>query len=208
MNKIVVIIINGVPTSGKDTFVRFCQNIYYHTYGTYNVQNLSSVAFINQYMKVFGWDGSTKDDDYRDLVSHIKRYSISHGDMPTVNIMNKIIECKEEMREKETQDKNDKYIFVHIREISEIEKLVKALSGLSICGIYVRSLYIDSDVAYAVHKNNDKLNDSDQDAMSCLLYDYDYIVNNNKTLGERVLQEKAQKFMADIKEDINGNNIK
>ena len=163
MNK-KVIIINGSGGVGKDTFVEFCSEFA-------NVKNISSVDKVKEAARVLvGWDG-TKDDKSRKLLVDLKQLSIDFNDYPVTYIK----EETEKFLENEEQD----IMFVHIREISEIEK-VKKLLGDKIKTLLITSTRVEKILTNSSDANVDKFN-------------YDYYIDNSGTLEE--LKEKANKFL-------------
>ena len=110
MNK-QVIIINGTGGSGKDTFVEFCAKYA-------KVVNISSVDLVKDAAKILvGWNGE-KDEKSRKLLVDLKQLSIEYNDAPTKYI--------QEQYDKFINTNSD-YLFIHIREISEICKIKKLL---------------------------------------------------------------------------------
>ena len=101
-----IVIINGMGGSGKDTFVEFCAK---HT----KIMNISSVDKVKEAAKILvGWNG-IKDEKSRKLLVDLKRISIEYNDYPTKYIL-------EENKKFLTNDAD--ILFIHIREISEIQK--------------------------------------------------------------------------------------
>ena len=163
MNK-QVIIINGTGGSGKDTFVEFCSEFA-------KVKNISSVDKVKEAAQILvGWNGE-KDEKSRKLLVDLKQLSIDYNDSPTKYI-------------KEQYDqfmKNDSEIlFIHIREIAEIEK-IKAL-------LNAKTLLIRNPRVALITSNN-----SDGNVYN---YKYDYMIENEGTLED--LREKAKGFVKEI----------
>ena len=160
MNK-KIIIINGSGGVGKDTFVEFCQEFA-------NVKNISSVDKVKEAAKILvGWNGD-KDDKSRKLLVDLKQLSIDYNDYPMIYI-------KEEA-DKFLENEEQEMMFVHIREISEIEKVKELLNA--------KTLLITSTRVEKILTNN---SDANVDK-----YDYDYYISNDGTLEE--LREKANDF--------------
>ena len=160
MNK-QVIIINGTGGSGKDTFVRFCSEFA-------KVTNISSVDKVKEAAKILvGWNGE-KNEKARKLLVDLKQLSIKYNDYPTKYIQEqyKIFE------------KNDsQYLFIHIREIEEIEKIKKLLNAKTL-------LVLNSRVALITS------NSSDADGYK---YVNDYKKENCGSLED--LKQKAKEFI-------------
>lgn len=160
MNK-QVIIINGTGGSGKDTFVRFCSEFA-------KVTNISSVDRVKEAAKILvGWNGE-KNEKARKLLVDLKQLSIKYNDYPTKYIQEqyKIFE------------KNDsQYLFIHIREIEEIEKIKKLLNAKTLLVLNPRVALITS-------------NSSDANVYK---YEYDYKIENSGSLED--LKQKAKEFI-------------
>ena len=156
-----VIIINGTGGSGKDTFVEFCAEFS-------EVINISSVDKVKEAAKALvGWNGE-KDEKSRKLLVDLKQLSIEYNDYPA-----KYIEEQYEI----FKNSNSKYLFIHIREINEIEKIKKLLHAETLLVVNPRISLITS-------------NESDGNVLK---YDYDFIIENNGTLED--LKEKAKEFI-------------
>lgn len=160
MNK-QVIIINGTGGSGKDTFVEFCSEFA-------KVTNISSVDKVKEAAKILvGWNGE-KDEKSRKLLVDLKQLSIEYNNAPTKYI-------KEEYDN--FTKSNSEYLFIHIREIEEIEKVKNLLNA--------KTLLIRNPRVALITSNN-----SDGNVYN---YNYDYIIENDGTLED--LKEKAKKFV-------------
>lgn len=172
MYKTYVIIINGAPQSGKDTFVQLFKKI---CATAYDVFNLSSIDNINKIvMDHLGWDGTTKDKMYRNLIYQMKQFAIRNGDLPTKNLIERVYDIHKKI------NKNT-FVFCHIREKEEIYKLYNALNGLYMFDIVVCSLYIRRDTAMS---NGRKVGNSSDDYASSLSHSnkYDHIIDNNGSI--------------------------
>lgn len=104
-----IIIINGLPQCGKDTFVKMCSKYA-------KVQNFSSIGFIKDVATYAGWNG-IKDDKGRWLLSELKQTLTLYDDIPNKKVIEKI---------KEFKNSNDEILFIHIREADEIRKVCNA----------------------------------------------------------------------------------
>ena len=157
-----IVIINGSGGVGKDTFVEFCNEFV-------AVKNISSVDKVKESAKILvGWNGE-KDDKSRKLLVDLKALSIAYNDYPMRYI-------QEEM-EKFRQHPEEKIMFVHIREISEIEKVKQMLQA--------KTLLITSARVEKIMTNHSDANVEQ--------YQYDYSITNDGTLEE--LKEKAKQFV-------------
>lgn len=160
MNK-QVIIINGTGGSGKDTFVRFCSEFA-------KVTNISSVDKVKEAAKILvGWNGE-KNEKARKLLVDLKQLSIKYNDYPT-----KYIQEQYKIFEKS----DSQYLFIHIREIEEIEKIKKLLNAKTLLVLNPRVALITS-------------NSSDANVYK---YEYDYKIENSGSLED--LKQKAKEFI-------------
>lgn len=178
-----VVIINGAPQSGKDTFAKLAID-YCNMDESANVLNLSSVDPIKDVLIGFGWDGE-KSDNVRDIIANIKQMWISAQNGPTMFMMNNIIHFHTQHVEE------DNIVFCHIREPEEIDKLKKIITGMEAVGIEIITLFLvrgDSVV-------NDGVRDSDNpDLIS--KYPYDKIIYNDEDLAK--LDEKVCSFIDEL----------
>ena len=157
-----IIIINGCGGVGKDTFVEFCKEFV-------NVKNISSVDKVKEAAKVLvGWSGE-KSEKARKFLSDLKQMSIDYNNYPLVYI--------QEQSEKFLHNETEKVMFIHIREIEEIEKVKNAIGA--------KTLLITNN---RVEKINTNKSDANVDN-----FQYDFYIENNGTLDE--LREKAKKFI-------------
>lgn len=165
-----VIVINGTPQSGKDTFVEFAEE-YCGMCEMANVLNLSSVDLIKGALASFGWDG-TKSDTVRDIIAGIKQIWIEADNGPTMFMVNNIINFHIEHHDE------DNIIFCHVREPEEIDKLKKAISGMESLGIEFMTMLIsrkgcDGYSTYSCESDN---------PVSIKEYPYDWVIHNDSDL--------------------------
>ncbi len=156
-----VIIINGTGGSGKDTFVEFCSEFS-------DITNISSVDKVKEAAKILvGWNGE-KDEKSRKLLVDLKKLSIDYNDSPTKYIKQQYENFKES---------SSQYLFIHIREIDEIEKIKELLNA--------KTLLIKNPRVALITSNN-----SDGNVYK---YTYDYTIENDATLED--LKQKAKQFI-------------
>lgn len=156
-----VIIINGTGGSGKDTFVDFCSEFT-------KIINISSVDKVKEAAKVLvGWNGE-KDEKSRKLLVDLKQLSIEYNDYPTEYIKGQYEDFK---------NNDAEYLFIHIREVEEIEKNKKIFNA--------KTLLIKNPRVELITSNT-----SDGNVYN---YNYDYVIENDGTLDE--LKEKAREFV-------------
>lgn len=157
-----IVIINGSGGVGKDTFVEFCRIFT-------GVKNISSVDKVKEAARVLvGWNGE-KDEKTRKFLSDLKQLSIDYNDYPLVYIEDQVKEFK--------ANNTQTIMFIHIREISEIEKVKKAVNAKTLLITNKRVEKIETNKSDA---NVDK-------------FQYDYYIENDGTLDE--LKEKAKIFI-------------
>lgn len=177
-NNIHVVIINGNPRAGKDSFVDRCRRcVAMNEYA--KCVNISSVDIHKSLLKEIGWDGETKSNDVRNLLCEMKKFSIYHGDIPTKYMLNTIF------RYLNNNSDDDYLIFCHIREVEEIKKLVRALNGLKCINISYSTLFIKRNINTNACCKSDEVNYND--------YKYDFVINNDGTLDD--LHKKAEYFI-------------
>lgn len=156
-----IIIINGTGGSGKDTFVSFCSEFV-------KVLNVSTVDKVKEAAKILvGWNGE-KDDVSRKMLSDLKKISVEYNEAPTKYIKS--------MADK-FQLSDEQLMFVHIREVEEIEKAKKLLNAKTLLITNPRIKIITSN------DSDGKINE----------YNYDYYVLNDGTLED--LKLKAEQFI-------------
>ena len=182
-----VVIINGTPMAGKDTFVDLATK-YCDMDESANILNLSSVDLIKEMLYGFGWDGD-KTNNIRDIISKIKQIWINAQNGPTMFLINNI------MNFHQMHQMEDNIVFCHIREPEEINKLCKALVGFDAVGIDVMTLFIirntdNIDITSMIDADNPDIISN---------YHYDMIINNDGDLVQ--FDEKVIKFINELLED-------
>ena len=185
-----VVIINGKPQSGKDTFCKYAQG-YCDDDESANTLIISSVDPLKEMLTQLGWDG-TKTDKIRDMLMDMKQLWIQNQDGPTMFLFNNILEFHK------TCTGEDNIVFVHIREPEEIKKLVNALTGFESMGIDVISLLIIRGSGEDTPNQPAETRRSDDEAL-INNYEYDVTINNDEDLIK--LQELAAEFVDKLLED-------
>lgn len=198
MGNLKVVIINGSGGSGKDTFVKAVsmtdQEIYNEKYlistdiidQLYYIRkknqepccilNISSIDPIKKIAKEsFNWDG-VKNEKSRKLLSDLKRIAIEFSDIPFDYILKKYNQTK-------TNDIKNNILFVHIREIDEIEKLKTYIENDNFADVF--TVLVNNPNKVHIMSN---ISDANVDN-----YNYDIVVENDGTLKD--LYEKAKKFL-------------
>lgn len=162
MNKIFVI--NGSGGNGKDTFVEMCSEFI----DTLNISSVDQVKGIGTQM---GWNGKSKTEEDRKFLSDLKDLWTRYSDGPYKYIMNMIFNF-ESIYE-------DSFMFIHVREPKEIEKIVNN-------GRY------DISTILVINSNVDKIDSNHADA-NVENYNYDNVVDNSGTLDD--LRMAARNFV-------------
>ena len=185
-----VVIINGKPQSGKDTFCKYAQG-YCDDDESANTLIISSVDPLKEMLTQLGWDG-TKTDKIRDMLMDMKQLWVQNQDGPTMFLFNNILEFHK------TCTGEDNIVFVHIREPEEIKKLVNALTGFESMGIDVISLLVIRKGGEDTPNQPAETRRSDDEAL-INSYEYDVTINNDEDLIK--LQELAAEFVDKLLED-------
>ncbi len=150
----------------NDRFKRF------HT-----VWNYSSVSKVKHIAEEIGWQGGKNEID-RKFLSDLKLLTSKYCDMPFSDMKEKV--------DSFLKDENCIFLFLHIREPSEIRRAVKEF--------HAKSILVVRDNVPPI-----KSNEADKNVFDC---NYDIYVINNGTIEE--LREYAKKF---IEEEIGGNKF-
>lgn len=185
-----VVIINGKPQSGKDTFCKYAQG-YCDDDESANTLIISSVDPLKEMLTQLGWDG-TKTDKIRDMLMDMKQLWVQNQDGPTMFLFNNILEFHK------AYTGEDNIVFVHIREPEEIKKLVNALTGFESMGIDVISLLVIRKGGEDTPNQPAETRRSDDEAF-INSYEYDVTINNDEDLIK--LQELAAEFVDKLLED-------
>ena len=185
-----VVIINGKPQSGKDTFCKYAQG-YCDDDESANTLIISSVDPLKEMLTQLGWDG-TKTDKIRDMLMDMKQLWVQNQDGPTMFLFNNILEFHKACTGE------DNIVFVHIREPEEIKKLVNALTGFESMGIDVISLLVIRESGEDTPNQPAETRRSDDEAL-INSYEYDVTIHNDEDLIK--LQELAAEFVDKLLED-------
>lgn len=168
-----VVIINGKPLSGKDTFVKMCENIYPV------ILNVSTVDFVKEVAAFCGWNGE-KTPNNRMFLAKLKDLLTEWNNLPMKKINDAIRRFHNNM-EGFGYTSDEMVVFIHCREPEEITKLVEKYNG--------RSLLIRRDAV----ENAEASNEADKNVFN---FEYDDVVDNNGTLDE--LQDKAREYLLSL----------
>lgn len=160
-----IIVINGSGGVGKDTFVEQCSKYA-------KVLNISSVDKVKEAANILtGWNGE-KDEKSRKLLADLKQMGIWYNDAPMKYIEHMV---------EEFENSENELMFIHIREIEEIEKCKNEFNA--------KTLIITNKNVPAIESNQ-----ADKDVSK---YCYDYHIANDGTIEE--LEATAKEFVSKLK---------
>lgn len=186
-----VVIINGYPGSGKDTFVSCCNlfvNCGVHSSVNIVVQALGTLGILE-----------TKEDKHtpegRLAIAKTKRFLIDEFDLPAKTTKERIQEWYDYMEDPQV-------LFCMIREPSEIAKIVTYCNRAR---IDCRTLLILNDQAKAAIMEKtleDCSKVPESDIEIAVGINYDYTISNNGPIWDLV--GRAYFFLRNIENDDNG----
>lgn len=179
-----VVIVNGKPESGKTTFENECINLLDKSEMAHG-HIWSSIDFIKEVYKSFGWDG-VKTPKARKHLSELKKIWVETSNGPVGHILNKIII--------ELTYYEDHVVFVDIREENEIIEMSEILKSLRPIGITCTTMLVTREDCNGLEYGN-KSDDSVGQNESL----YEHIINNNGTVDE--LREQARNFIKKLLEE-------
>lgn len=168
-----IMVINGAPCSGKDTFVSLCQK---HLIWC---GNFSTVDFVKEVARKCGWNG-TKTPENRKFLSDLKDLLTEWGDIPYKKVFVEV----QRLGYDATRfgfDEDEAVCFIHCREPQEIQKFVDRLNAKT---LLIRRPAVES---------NEQSNHADAQVFN---YNYDYTITNDGTLAD--LEQKAVDFLLEI----------
>ena len=180
-----VVVINGMPGSGKTTFEFICRDLCNHGMpGFENNRRLvvdicSTVDFVKQIALECGWDG-TKTPENRKFLSDLKDLLTHWNDIP----YKEILERTTQLSAWASYNYLDWILFVDCREPAEIQKLKERLNATT---VLIRREEVEFD---------ETSNHADADVF---YYDYDLTIYNNSDIIH--LEDEARKFIEYMKKD-------
>lgn len=160
-----VVVINGYPRAGKDTFVKFCQEIL----GTFRCRNLSTIDYIKKIAPLFGWR-EEKTPEARRFLAKLKDITTEYNDFSY-----RYIKKQFSAIEKEEWNGEDIIVFVHCREPKDIERFVRDYNAIT---VLVKNKRVGDEYS----------NEADANVED---YRYDVTILNNTTLDNLKLSAKA-----------------
>lgn len=170
MKPLQLIVVNGYPRSGKDSFVNACQLLL--AAKGYETRNVSSVDQVKRAAQLLGWDG-IKDAKGRKFLSDLKDLSTEAYEGPLDYMTDRV-------RSRDRRWPQWAFFF-HIREPQEIAKFV--------------TRFPDTTTIFLHRKEAETHHDNTGDS-AVLDYSYDYHVDNNSTLEN--LRASAQLIMEEL----------
>lgn len=156
-----IILLNGKPRVGKDTFVDLAKEREKLT-----VVNYSTVDKVKEAALLLGWD-NVKDDTGRKFLSDLKDMSSLHYDGPFLAIKNKVKDLDL------VSHKQDIVIFIHTREPPEIARIKEYYAGRCWTVVLERDQELTGVENLSCH--------ADQNVDQ---YEYDFRIPNNGTLED------------------------
>ena len=187
-----IVIINGAPGVGKDTFISKCREfIDIHCYA-FKIYNISSIQPAVDLARRYHWN-SRHDPASRNMLAELKSVLDKYFDASFQYI-------RSEINKIDPEEKS--IIFVHIREPENIKRLTEYLRGEKVnTNPECYTLYISAKD----HKIQSGV--TNQSDLNTANYDYDTIIENpidkeSKEAGEVLLYAEAEKYMKDL---INGS---
>lgn len=174
-----VIVINGMPTSGKSTFVELCKRIKDKVY----VDEYSTVDFVKEIARKCGWD-EQKTPKNRKFLSDLKDLLTEWKDVPFQKSVERIREIYDFAWALYRFNPEDVFIFIHCREPHEIQRFKDAF------GDYCTTLLIRRPTV----ETDNQSNHADGQVFD---YKYEHTIVNDGSLEE--LEEKAQEFIQSLR---------
>lgn len=171
-----VVVVNGMPTSGKSTFVEFCLD----KLGAWG-REISTVDFVKDIATKCGWNGE-KTAKNRRFLSDLKDLLADWNDVPFKKIKEAYDSYNFELSQYYLSD-HKAFLFVHSREPHEIARFVRELGAMT---VLIRRKDVETDK---------QSNHADKNVFN---FDYDVTIYNNGSLRE--LREQANGFIEMIKE--------
>lgn len=164
IKKPIVLIINGYPRSGKDTFCNILGK-------KYKVLNHSTVDRVKEIAILMGWDG-IKTPKSREMLSDLKDFTTKWFDMSYNDIKSIIKGWYNWYKKNEDVSLGVDFICIHVREPDEIKKIV------DFCN---KNCYTVNTVFIRRDHNLKLSNYADKNVED---YEYDVYIDNNSTLDD------------------------
>lgn len=175
-----IIIINGHPRAGKDTFIGFMEkHLRAHDIGC---RSFSSIDPVRDMLGAYGFDLSQKTEADRKLLAVVGSAVEEHSNWRTE-------QCIAEALSAHIHTRGNTVVFLHIREPENIAKVRSWVEQEgSVLGISIATVFLRSDRSEKVKSN------SADGGVGDMAYDH-YVTNHGSLLD---LDNTAAAFLRDI----------
>lgn len=195
MKKMIVILLNGVATAGKDTFAQFCMDYIKKpcdALPSMGAHHMSLIDYDKQTLKErYKWDGN-KTPQVRKILADLQMLGMEHN-VQIHDVVSKGLEIYDNTGKALT------FLFIQARRDKHLELLqllFLANTDLDVKrNIIVKSVYISRPDALG----NASLSEADMEAAHSK-FNYDRHIQNDMGLG--TLDYKAQYFVDDIIKEV------
>lgn len=161
--KTLILVVNGKPESGKDTFAANIKNFYFRQ--NFLINNISTIDHIKLIAKLhFNWDG-VKDYKGRKLLSDLKDASTNYNEGPFITVINTINDYIN------AHDDYNHIWIVHSREPEDIQRFVDYYKDKC------RTVLIKREINQNIIQSNHADENVDY-------FDYNYTIENNGLLED------------------------
>lgn len=179
LDKVIIVVMNGVPTSGKTTIQHEIVRRYDESL---ELKSLSSVDKMYQCMRILGWDGTTKDDDFRNEMAMLKQIYIRRCDGPTHDVITAALDMKA------NGHSDAGIIFYDCRERDQIEHLQELVGRLDCIGIFCKTVLVRRRQVECQGYGND----ADQNVLTSG-FKYDIEFDNSGTMSQ--MENQIDRFV-------------
>ena len=155
-----IVIVNGAPRSGKDTFVGLCLD----KLGKFGFA-FSTVDVVKEVAEHCGWNGE-KTPKHRKFLSDLKDLLAEWNDVPYQSIRRDIARVRL-LAEQYNVDHEKFVVFIHCREPEEIARFVKEYNATT---VIIRRPQVESET---------QSNHADKGVFD---YEYDVTIYNDNTI--------------------------
>lgn len=156
-----IVIVNGLPRAGKDTFVELCEEFC-------ECANVSTIEPAKEALRLLGWNGE-KTPEIRKFLSDVKDMS-EQCFHTSEKYLDEVLPSLEDIVD---------IVFIHCREPQQIDTLRAKYNAIT--------LYINAEDRLKLNKN-DLTNHADRNVAN---YDYDLTIYNNEDIEALRTQAKT-----------------
>lgn len=171
-----IIVVNGAPRAGKDTFCEMVQRLMEEKVGPYSCRIISTVDFVKEVAKFCGWNGQKNPKD-RKFLSDLKDILTQWDDIPYKDIISSYERCKEIWKQLGYDEEKCLY-FIMCREPKEIQKFVDRIGA--------KTLIVYRSEVENIHQSNH----ADAEVFN---FEYDIYIDNQETIEH--LKKIAKQFV-------------